>query len=72
MEDITKFEPSSLKPTEEAVKVPFEEKVGQERLERELIAEGCKSDSDRERSTSEGSTSKDIFLRNFRILFFYF
>ena len=58
MEDITKFEPSTLKPTEEAVKIPFEEKVGDERLERELLTDVVKSDSERERSNSEGSTSE--------------
>ena len=61
MEDITKFEPSSLKPTEEAVKIPFENKVGDERLERELDI--IKSDSERERSNSGGSSSKISFKR---------
>jgi len=54
LDDITKFEPSSLKPTEEAVKIPFDEKVGEERLERELLTEIIKNDSERERSTSGG------------------
>ena len=45
-----------MKPTEEVAKVPFEETVGNERLEREVLV--TKGDSERERSTSEGSSSK--------------
>merc|ERR1719322_143277 len=60
LDEITNFEQSTLKPTEEVAKVPFEETVGDERLERELLTSQIKVDSDcRERSTSEGSSSSE-------------
>ena len=59
MDEITNFEPSTLKATEEVAKVPFEETVGDERLERELLTSQVKGDSDiRERSTHGRSASK--------------